>query len=462
VDATSTAPSPTPEHSWQDAEYMGTRRTRNARREPISIYQVHLGSFRRVPEEGNRPLTYHELAQWLPEHAGRLGFTHVEILPDAATRAPFSPAGAHGGERDFVALVDALHRRGLGVLWGNLAIDAQGGWSDAEIDRALGRVDLLHGDGIRAAITRPPGGSGQDGAEAFLRRLNERFHSKLPGAFTIASEASLGEGSGREAHLGTFGFDFAWDRSFGEDMIAYLGEDPIGRKWRHDEITTRRSSSIGLPIVLPISHDLADAGKPSLLSRMHGDTWQKFASLRLLYAFAFTLPGKKLLFMGSELGQESAYNPDGSLDWHLIEGDTPHRRIQHLVGELNGVYRAERSLHDGDDNANGFSWLEERDAERSIVAFQRRSPDAGDVSIVILNFTPVPRTNHRIGVPLPGFWDERLNTDAPVFGGSGQGNFGGVEATPLASHGQPFSLNLTLPPLGAIVLEPRHKATARR
>ncbi|UQA60959.1 alpha amylase C-terminal domain-containing protein [Polyangium aurulentum] len=445
-------PSPTPasQHSWMDADYMRVLGTRTPRNEPISIYEVHLGSFRRVPEEADRPLTYRELARWLPEHAGRLGFTHVEILPDPGIRAPFVATSYHGSEEDLMALVDALHGRGLGVIWGNVALDPRG---DDELERAVSRLEAFHADGVRVVF---PGsaseGAEREEAEALLRQFNERLHARLPGAFTVAA------GAPDPAAARALGFDFVWDLGFESDLLAYLGEDPFFRQWRHDLITSRRMTTVGQPVVLALSHQAALGGKPSLLARMHGDRWQKFANLRLLYALAFMLPGKKLFFMGNEIAQERGFAADRSLDWHLVESESEHLRMQHLVGELNAIYRAQRSLHELDLSPEGFSWLDTSDAERSVIAFERKGDGGRDASVVVFNFTPVPRANHRIGVPSAGHWEEALNTDAVHFGGSGQGNFGGVEAAPVPAHGKPFSLNLTLPPLGAIVLRPQNAA----
>jgi 1,4-alpha-glucan branching enzyme len=433
-----------------DADYMRVLGTRTPRNEPISIYEVHLASFRRVPEEANRPLTYRELARWLPEHAGRLGFTHVEFFPDAGIRTPFIATSYHGSEEDLMALVDALHGRGLGVVWGALLLDPRG---DNELERAISRLEAFHADGVRVTLPGSSvGGAERDESEALLGRFNERLHARLPGAFTVAS------GTTDAAAARALGFDFVWDLGFEPDLLAYLGEDPFFRKWRHDLVTASRTAAVGQPMVLALSHLGALGGQPSLLARMHGDRWQQFANLRLLYALAFTLPGKKLLFMGNELAQERGFTSDGSLDWHLVESESEHLRMQHLIGELNAIYRAQPSLHELDLSPHGFSWLDTSDAEHSVVAFERKGAGGRDATVVVFNFTPVPRANHRIGVPSAGHWEEALNTDAAEFGGGGQGNFGGVEATPVPAHGKPFSLNLTLPPLGAIVLRPQNAA----
>jgi 1,4-alpha-glucan branching enzyme len=316
------------------------------------------------------------------------------------------------------------------------------------------RLEAFHADGVRVSLAGPAGGAAADesGTQELLGRFNERLHARLPGVFTVAA------GAAEPQAARALGFDFVWDLGFQSDVTAYLGEDPFFRKWRHDLVSSRRTSTVGQPVVLTLSHQPALAGGPSLLGRMHGDRWQQFANLRLLYALAFTLPGKKLLFMGNEFAQERAFAADRSLDWHLIEGESEHSCIQHLVGEFNALYRATRSLHELDLSAEGFSWIDTSDSERSVVSFERRGEGGRDSTVVVCNFTPVPRANYRVGVPSAGHWDEVLNTDAAEFGGGGHGNLGGVEAAPVPAHDRPLSLNLTLPPLGAIVLRPQGAA----
>jgi 1,4-alpha-glucan branching enzyme len=452
---------PVHDHDWDDAEHMRTRPQRDVRAEPVSLYEVHLGSFRRVPEEGDRPLGYRELVHWLPAHAARLGFTHVQILPHPFAAEPFSLDEGRGSPNELAALIDALHRRGLGVVWGNLMLPTG---SDEErliaLEHAMVRLVQFHADGLHVVNAAPLLSRGGGWAEAdpetvaCFRRLNDAFHQQMPGAFTIAGDADVFPESVRPSDLG---FDLAWDRRFARDVIAYLGQDPLFRKHHHDLVTAQRMRSLGEPVVLALSHEemLAERGTP--LARIHGDAWQRFANLRLLLSFTFAMPGKKSIFMGLEFGQENPWHPGRSLDWHLIEQEGNHLRVMHLVGELNRLYRSEPSLYQLDADPQGFAWIDAHDAQESVVVLQRRAVDPRDVVVAAFNFTPVVRSNRRIGVPLPGHWDEVLNTDAAPFGGIGHGNMGGVEASPVPSHNRPFSINVTLPPLGAIFLKPRRE-----
>jgi 1,4-alpha-glucan branching enzyme len=507
------------EYRFTDDEWLKLRAERNALDAPMSIYELHLGSFRRVPEEDNRSLTYREVAPLLADHCERLGFTHVELLPvmehpfggswGYQVTGFFAPAARWGTPEDFAFLVDHLHRRGIGVIldWvpAHFPTDAhalanfdgtalyehadprQGfhpHWTSAIFN--YGRhevrsfllssalfwlrryhVDALRVDGVASMlyldygrnegewIPNKYGGKENLEAIAFLRQFNDAVYREHPGAQTMAEESTSWPMVSRPVHLGGLGFGLKWDMGFMHDTLKYFGEDSVHRKYHHSKLTFRRIYAYAENFVLPLSHDEVVHGKGSLLGKMAGDEWQQFANLRLLYAYMWATPGKKLLFMGGELAQRREWNHDGSIDWHLAD-DPRHAGVMHLIGELNRILRM-GPLHELDVDPAGFEWIDANDADQSVLSFERRDRE-GNRIVVVLNCTPLVRRNYRIGVDRPGLWTELLNTDAPAFGGSGQGNLGGVEAAPVPSHGRPFSLNLTLPPLAAIFLT--HPRTA--
>ncbi|HVW00412.1 MAG TPA: 1,4-alpha-glucan branching protein GlgB [Planctomycetaceae bacterium] len=503
-------------YEWHDAEWLGQRAGRNSVNAPISIYEVHLGSWRRVPEQGNRWLTYRELAHQLADYCHDMGFTHVELLP--ITEHPFdgswgyqtigyyAPTSRFGTPADFMYLIDVLHQRGIGVIldwvpahfprdehglayfdgthlyepadprrglqrdWNTFVFDyGRPEVTNFLISNALFWLEQYHIDGLRIDAvasmlyldySRGPGDwlpnqfGGRQNLEAiaFLRRLNERVHDEFPGVITIAEESTAWPMVSRPAHLGGLGFDFKWDMGWMHDTLEYCGLDPVHRKYHHGKLTFRAVYAFSENYVLPLSHDEVVYGKGSLLNKMSGDDWRKFAGLRLLLGYQFTLPGKKLLFMGDEFGQWREWNHDTSLDWHLLESPM-HHGLQRFVRDLNTLYRGERALHDYDCNSAGFQWVDCCDAEHSVIAFLRKARDGNPV-LVAFNFTPVPRANYRLGVPVFGYWQEALNSDAPMYGGSGQGNLGGLHTSPVFSHGCAQSLNATLPPLGMVVFRP--------
>jgi len=504
------------DYQWGDGEWMAKRGGRMGPSHPISIYEVHLGSWMRVPEEGNRPLTYRELAGRLAEYVGRMGFTHVEFLP--VTEHPFSgswgyqttgyfaPTSRYGTPQDFMFLVDTLHQHGIGVIldWvpSHFPADQHAlGFFDGThlyehadprkgvhpdwdsfifnygrhevrsflISSALFWLEQYHVDGLRVDavasmlyldysrregewIPNEHGGRENLEAIAFLRRLNEEVYRHFPDAQTIAEESTAWPMVSRPTYVGGLGFGFKWDMGWMHDTLTYMSRDPFYRRWHHNELTFRMLYAFTENFVLPLSHDEVVHGKGSLLSKMPKDDWQKFASLRLLFGYMFGQPGKKLLFMGGEFGQWQEWNHDESLQWHLLEG-ARHAGLQRWYAHMNYLYRAEAALHELDCESGGFEWVDCNDQEQSVLSFLRKDRAAKRWVLVVCNFTPVPRTDYRVGVPVDGYWQEIANSDALEYGGSGHGNFGGVEASSIACHARPFSLDLTLPPLGAIFLK---------
>jgi 1,4-alpha-glucan branching enzyme len=504
--------------AWQDESWMADRGAASRLDAPISIYEVHLGSWRRVPEAGNRYLTYHELAEHLVPYAKAMGFTHLELMP--VSEFPFdgswgyqpiglyAPTNRHGSPEDFAAFVDACHRAGLGVLidWvpGHFPTDPHGlgnfdgthlyehadprqgfhqDWNtliynygrrevvNFLLGNALFWLDRYHIDGLRVDAvasmlyldySRRPGEwvpNAQGGREnlqaiAFLKRLNELVAERQPGAVTMAEESTAWPGVSRPIREGGLGFNYKWNMGWMHDTLAYMAHDPIHRRWHHHALTFGLLYAFSEDFVLPLSHDEVVHGKGSLLNKMPGDTWQRFANLRAYLGFMFGHPGKKLLFMGGEFAQEREWNHDRSLDWHLLD-DPLHKGVQSLICDLNRAYREIGALHQCDTEVGGFDWVVADDDSQSVVVFLRFGRDPDRPALVACNFTPLPRHGYRVGVPLPGFWREVINTDAQAYGGSNLGNLGGVRSDALPSHGRPHSLSLSLPPLATIILE-RH------
>jgi 1,4-alpha-glucan branching enzyme len=503
-------------YSWQDGSWMAGRAKCNALDAPISIYEVHLGSWRRVPEEDNRWLSYREMAPLLADYVHNAGFTHVELLPvmehpfDGSwgyeTTGYFAATSRFGTPTDFMYFVDYLHQHGIGVIldWvpAHFPKDEAGlGYFDGThlyehadprkgehpdwntfvfnygrnevrsflISNALFWIDKYHVDGLRVDAVAamlyldygrregewiPNRYGGRENIEAieFLRALNEEVYSAFPDVMIIAEESTAWPQVSRPVYLGGLGFGLKWNMGWMHDMLGYMSEDPIYRSYHHNQITFSLLYAFSENFVLPFSHDEVVYGKGSLLRKMPGDDWQKFANLRLLYGYMFGHPGKKLLFMGCEFGQWSEWNHDASLEWHLL-GRPFHSALQRWVRDLNTLYRGQRALHELDFDAGGFAWVDCSDVQRSVISFLRRGRNPADELLFVCNFTPAVRENYRVGVPQQGFWKELLNSDAPLYGGSGQGNFGGREAVPLPIHGHPFSLNMTLPPLGVLIYQ---------
>jgi 1,4-alpha-glucan branching enzyme len=504
-------------YSWGDGEWMANRAARNALDAPISIYEVHLGSWRRVAEEGNRSLTYRELALQLADYVHDAGYTHVEFLPvmehpfDGSwgyeTIGYFAPTSRFGTPTDFMFLVDSLHQRGIGVIldWvpAHFPKDEAGlGYFDGthlyehsdprqgehpdwntfvfnygrrEVDsfligNALFWLDKYHMDGLRTDavasmlyldygrrdgqwIPNPHGGKENIEALDFLRRVNQQVYADFPGTMMIAEESTAWPMVSRPVYLGGLGFGFKWSMGWMHDILDYMSKDPVFRSYHHNKITFALVYAFSENFILPFSHDEVVYGKGSMLGKMPGDDWQKFANLRLLYGFMFGHPGKKLLFMGGEFGQWMEWNHDSALDWPALERPL-HAGMRRWVRDLNTFYRGQPSLYEVDFDASGFEWVDCNDWERSVVSFLRKGKDQRDLTLFVCNFTPVPRQNYRVGVPFECYWKEMLNSDAPLYGGSGQGNMGGLESVPVPVHGRPYSLNMTLPPLGMVAFRP--------
>lgn len=504
-------------YDWGDHEWMAKRRRHNALDSPISIYEVHLGSWQRVPEEGHRFLTYRELAPRLANYVKEIGFTHVEFLPVTEhpfygswgyqTTGYFAPTSRYGTPQDFMFLVDHLHQNDIGVIldWvpSHFPSDEHGiGYYDGThlyehedprkgfhpdwqsfifnygrnevraflISSALFWLDKYHIDGLRLDavasmlyldysrkegewIPNPYGGRENLEAISFLRKFNEEVYKNYPDVQTIAEESTDWPMVSRPTYVGGLGFGFKWDMGWMHDTLLYMSKDPIFRKYYHNNLTFRMLYAWHENFILPLSHDEVVHGKGSLLRKMPGDDWQKFANLRLLLGYMYAQPGKKLLFMGGEFGQWDEWYHEKSLDWHLLNYE-PHQGVKRWVEDLNRVYRQEPALYEQDFTPAGFEWIDCHDVDNSVVSFLRKGKQPGDVLLIVANFTPVVRLRYRVGVPWGGFWKEILNSDATVYWGSGQGNLGGVEAEPIPCLGRSHSLNLTLPPLGILFFKP--------
>ena len=504
-------------YEWGDRSWMRERGRRNALDAPISIYEVHLGSWRRSPDQPARFLGYRELGPQLATHCEEMGFTHVELLPvmehpyypswGYQCTGFFAPTSRYGTPQDFMAFVDTLHQRGIGVIldWvpahfpadehGLVYFDGTHLYEHA--DRRQGRhpdwgseifnygrhevrsfllssafcwLDRYHVDGLRVDAvasmlyldySRKPGEwianayGGRENLEAiaFLRRLNEEVYREYPDVQTFAEESTSWPLVSRPLYVGGLGFGFKWDMGWMHDTLHYMRHDPVHRKYHHNELTFRTMYASSENFVLPLSHDEVVHMKGSLLDKMPGQDRARFANLRLLYAWQHAQPGKKLLFMGDEFAQGREWNHEMSLDWHLLEVDR-HQGVLRWVRDLNHLYRTERALHLRDCAPDGFEWVDCGDAENSVVSLLRKGAEGDRPVLVVFSFTPLLRTGYRVGVPSDGFWRELLNGDAGVYGGSGAGNLGGLKAEPVPAHGRPFSIVLTLPPLSALFLVP--------
>ncbi len=503
------------DYAWGDTEWLASRRDRGSLDAPIAAYEVHVGSWRGAAAEDGKPPSYRELAPALADYVTELGFTHVELLPvmehpfygswGYQTSGYFAPTARYGTPQDFMYLVDHLHQRGIGVIldwvpshfpsdehglgffdgthlyehsspqkgfhpdWGSLIFNY--GRNEVRsflLSSALFWLDRYHVDGIRVDAVAsmlyldysrregewtPNEYGGRENLEAigFLRRLNEEVYRYHPDVQTIAEESTSWPMVSRPTYVGGLGFGLKWDMGWMHDTLQYMRHDPLYRRYHHGELTFRGLYAFTENFVLPLSHDEVVHGKGSLLGSMPGDDWQKFANLRLLLSFMYAQPGKKLLFMGGEFAQRREWDHDSSLDWHLTQYG-PHAGVQRLVADLNMLYRSEPALHRHDCDGSGFEWLEASDWENSVLTFLRKGDEGDPPVLVAANFTPVPRQNYRVGVPRSGLWRELLNSDAVEYRGSGQGNMGGVEASPIPWQGRPWSVVLTLPPLAAVFL----------
>jgi 1,4-alpha-glucan branching enzyme len=500
-------------YQWNDGEWLMRRRQKNALSSPLSIYEVHLGSWRHHPGDSKRSLGYRELAGPLAEYVKRMGFTHVEFLPlmehpfygswGYQTTGYFAPTSRYGTPQDLMYLIDHLHQQGIGVIldWvpSHFPSDEHGlGYFDGTylyehanpqlgfhpdwkscifnygrhevrsflLSSAMFWLDRYHVDGLRVDAvasmlyldySRKPGewvpndhgGNENLAAIYFLRRLNEEVYRHYPDVSTIAEESTAWPMVSRPTYVGGLGFGFKWDMGWMHDTLRYMSREPIYRQFHHNEILFRMIYAFSENYVLPLSHDEVVHGKGALLAKMPGDEWQKFANLRALFGYQWAQPGKKLLFMGGEFGQEREWNHDAELDWGQLEVSL-HEGVRRWVADLNRVYREAPALHEQDCKQTGFEWVDCNDASSSIITFLRTSAATGEQVLVVCNFTPVVRQGYRTGVPYPGRWEELLNSDAEVYGGSGQGNQGGVEAEETPWHGRPYSLLLTAPPLAVV------------
>lgn len=500
-------------HDWGDGEWMEKRHVQNSLKSPYSIYEVHLGSWRRVPEDGNRPLDYRELATELVDYVVEMGFTHVELLPvmehpfygswGYQTSGYFAPTSRYGAPADFMYLIDKLHQNGIGVIldWvpSHFPTDAHGlGFFDGThlyehadprigfhpdwtsfifnysrnevrsflISSAVFWLDKYHVDGIRVDavasmlyldysredgewIPNVYGGNENIAAISLLKRLNETVYENFPDVQTMAEESTDWPMVSKPTYLGGLGFGMKWSMGWMHDTLNYISKDPIHRKYSHSAITFSIMYAFNENFLLPFSHDEVVYGKGSLVGKMPGDEWQRFANLRLLCGYMYGHPGKKLLFMGCEFGQVSEWAHDESLDWNVLKYPV-HRGAQRLIKDLNRVYREEPALYELDFDSAGFEWIDFCDWEDSVISFIRRGETTNEVILVISNFTPVVRHGYRLGVPESGRWKEILNTDALEYNGSGKGNLGSVKAVKAECHGRPYSIAVTLPPLSTV------------
>ena len=501
------------DYQWQDAGWMAERASRNSLRAPQSVYEVHLGSWMRVGEDHNRSMTYRELAPRLAEYANRMGFTHVEMMPvmehpfygswGYQTTGYFAPTSRYGTPQDFMYLVDVLHQHSIGVIldWvpSHFPSDAHGlsyfdgthlyEHSDSRqgfhpdwktyifnygrnevrsflMSSAMFWLDKYHADGLRVDAVAsmlyldysrkqgewiPNKYGGRENLEAieFIRRFNQEVYKEHPDVQTTAEESTSWPMVSKPIYLGGLGFGLKWDMGWMHDTLKYFQQNPIHRKYHHDKLTFRMIYSWYENFVLPLSHDEVVHGKGSLIGKMPGDEWQRFANLRLLFAYMYAQPGKKLLFMGCEFGQVREWTHDDSLEWYVLQFPN-HRGIQTWTEHLNHLYQREPAMHVLDNDSAGFEWVDCNDSLTSTISLLRKSESPRDTVLVVCNFTPVIRTGYRIGVPHGGWWRELLNSDGADYGGSNVGNAGGVMAEAVPEHGRPFSLKLTLPPLAAL------------
>jgi 1,4-alpha-glucan branching enzyme len=500
-------------YEWNDNEWMVNRHKYNSLNAPFSVYEIHLGSWRRVPEEGDRFLTYREIAHHLADYVKEMGFTHVELLPITEhpfygswgyqTVGYFAPTSRYGTPQDFMYLIDYLHQNEIGVIldWvpshfpsdehGLAYFDGTYLYEHADprkgfhpewnsyifnygrnevraflLSSALFWLDKYHIDGIRVDavasmlyldyarkegewIPNKYGGKEDLDAITFIKKLNEAVYSAYPDVQTIAEESTAWPMVSRPTHVGGLGFGMKWNMGWMHDTLKYFSKDPIYRKHHHNQLTFSIWYTFSENFVLPLSHDEVVHGKGALIGKMPGDEWQRSSNLRLLFGYMYGHPGKKLLFMGGEFGQCKEWNHDESLEWQVLQYPS-HHGVQKWVKDLNHFYKTEPAMYELDFSSDGFEWIDSHDWEQSIISFIRKCKNTGEMILVVCNFTSIPRYNYRVGIPCGGFWREVLNSDAEIYGGSGCGNFGGVDATTLPAQGRYNSLSLTLPPLGVL------------
>ncbi|HZO02032.1 MAG TPA: 1,4-alpha-glucan branching protein GlgB [Burkholderiales bacterium] len=506
------------DYEWNDGDWMKNRARHNALGAPCSIYEMHAGSWRRDPSDPRRLLSWREIAQPLADYMKYLGFTHVELMPvmehpfygswGYQCTGYFAPSSRYGTPQDFMHLVDVLHQNGIGVIldwvpshfpWDQHGLgffdgthlyehsDPRQGhhpdWASAIFNYGRNEVraflsssahfwlEKYHADGLRVDAVAsmlyldygrkhgewiPNRHGGRENLDAidFLRFLNETLYRDFPDIQTIAEESTAWPQVSRPNYVGGLGFGMKWNMGWMHDTLGYFKRDPVYRKHHHDELTFSLWYAFHENFVLPLSHDEVVHGKGSIIGRMPGDAWRQFANVRLLYGMMWSHPGKKLLFMGCEFAQRREWTHEDSLEWHATSLDERHQGVQRWVADLNRVYRENPSLHVKDFSGDGFRWINRGDWEASVLSFLRLGPEGSAPVLVVGNFTPVPRTNYRVGVPSGGRWRELLNSDAGYYGGSGMGNQGGIEAQPMPYEDLSYSLSLTLPPLAVLFFKP--------
>jgi 1,4-alpha-glucan branching enzyme len=498
------------DYRWNDREWMAKRQQHNRLDKPMAIYEMHIGSWRRVLEQGNRSLSYRELAAPLAEYLNHLGYTHVEFLPimdhpffgswGYQITGYFAPSGNYGTPQDLMYLIDYLHQHDIGVIFdwvpSHFPTDEHGlaffdgthlyehadprqgyhpewksyifnyGRSEVQsflISNAMFWLDRYHVDDLRVDAVAsmlyldygrregewiPNKYGGHENLEAinFIRRMNQDVYQHYPAIQTIAEESTSWPMVSRPNYLGGLGFGLKWDMGWMHDTLEYMSRDPVHRRYHHNKLTFRMIYAFHENFVLPLSHDEVVYGKGSLFGKMPGDRWQKFANLRALYGYMYAQPGKKMLFMGGEFGQPSEWAHDGSLPWELLN-DSMHHGLKDWVSDLNRLYRDDPALYELDCDPGGFEWIDCDDAEHSVISLIRKGKSTKDLILVVCNFTPVPRYSYRLGAPRAGHWQELLNSDSARYGGSNMGNLGGVATVPVPLHARPHSVTLTLPPL---------------
>ena len=503
-------------YEWGDNEWMENRYPFNAHDAPFAVYEVHLGSWRRSPEDKDRFLTYGEMAHCLADYVKKMGFTHVEFLPvmehpfygswGYQTVGYFAPTSRYGTPQDFMYLIDYLHQNGIGVIldWvpSHFPTDQHGlayfdgthlyehgdprkgfhpewdthifnhGRNEVRsflVSSGLFWLDRYHVDGLRVDAVAsmlyldyaredgewiPNEFGGRENLESitFLKRFNRAAYRAYPDVQTIAEESTAWPMVSKPTYLGGLGFGMKWNMGWMHDTLDYFSKDPIYRKYHHNQLTFSIMYAFSENFLIPLSHDEVVHGKGALIGKMPGDEWHRSANLRLLFGYMYGHPGKKLLFMGGEFGQWKEWNHDESLEWHVLQYSS-HRGIQRWVEDLNSLYKSEPALYELDFASEGFEWIDLHDWEHSIISFIRKSKKTDDIILLVCNLTPIIIRNYRVGVPRGGFWREVLNSDAEIYGGNGQGNLGGVRAASTPAHGRSYSISLTLPSLGVLFLK---------
>ena len=485
-------------YTWNDKDWMETRYKKNSMKNPISIYEVHLGSWRRKPEENHRMLSYREIAPLLRDYCLEMNFTHVEFLPvmehpfyaswGYQITGYFAPTSRYGSPQDLMYMIDILHQAHIGVIldWvpSHFPTDSHGlakfdgtclyehsdgrqgyhpEWKSAIFNYGRNEVknfltssvlfwlDKYHADARKDGewVANKYGGKENIDAIEFLKRLNHVVYENHNDVQMIAEESTAWSMVSKPTYLGGLGFGFKWNMGWMNDTLRYFKTDPIFRKYRHTNLTFSLLYAFSEQFILPFSHDEVTQGKGSLIGKMPGDEWQQFANLRLLIGYMYGHPGKKLLFMGCEFGQKREWSHDFSLEWHVLQF-YQHSAMQKWVKDINAIYKKELALFEDDNSWNGFEWIDCNDAENSVLSFIRKSPTTGEIIVCVYNFTPIPKYKYRLGVPKSGYWKEILNSDSNIYYGSNIGNLGGVNTYDYSTHTRPYTIEISLPPLAAV------------